>query len=322
MNGLRHIEFSADLDPHTPLANTLGAATLSTETLFEPPRIGTGVTAEPLTDDGTEAIAVGGAGASRPGYLDTSRPSDIAVATFGPPPPTTEAIRGPDERIRVTSTSAYPWSANASLQIIAPDGEIYVGTGWFVSAHTLVTAGHCIFIHDRAGRFADWAREIRVVPGRDRVEAPFGSAVSTTFRTVAGWARDRDPRFDYGVIDIPLPLGETVGTYGYGFFGDDQLVGRTANISGYPGDKIDTEDGTRKEDGTQWYDSKEIVKVDDQKVYYDIDTFGGQSGSAVYVGEAGERVAIGIHAYGDSYFGNSATRITRPVYDNIKGWQR
>ncbi len=52
------------------------------------------------------------------------------------------------------------------------------------------------------------------------------------------------------------------------------------NISGYPADKVGTEDGT------QWYDAREIVGADSHQIHYEIDpTFGGQSGSAVWIGE-------------------------------------
>jgi glutamyl endopeptidase len=57
-----------------------------------------------------------------------------------------------------------------------------------------------------------------------------------------------------------------------------------------------------------------------RKVYYDIDTAGGQSGSAVYrIDGNGDRIAFGIHAYGGGTT-NSATRITTPVHDNIVNW--
>ncbi len=54
----------------------------------------------------------------------------------------------------------------------------------------------------------------------------------------------------------------------------------------------------------------------------DIDTAGGQSGSAVYRIKDGKRFAVGIHAYGvGSGQFNSATRINRPVFDNLQTWR-
>ena len=44
---------------------------------------------------------------------------DIAEASFGPPPPQAETVHGPDNRVRITATSIYPWRAHASLLITA-----------------------------------------------------------------------------------------------------------------------------------------------------------------------------------------------------------
>jgi glutamyl endopeptidase len=247
---------------------------------------------------------------------DTSRPTDVAWATFGPPPPMPEVIVGADDRIRVPDPSVLPWRINASIQILAPDNQMFVGTAWFISPRTLVTAGHCVFIHDQQGRYQDWARAIRVMPGRNGTAVPYGAVVSTEFHSVTAWTRDRDARYDYGAITLPTDIGTQVGYVGLGVFEDDFLVGKAANISGYPGDK------TGPEDGTQWYDARQIQSVDEFKLHYQIDTYGGQSGSAVHIIDGEQRFAVGIHTYGDSYLGNSATRITPAVRQNLMAWKK
>ena len=57
-----------------------------------------------------------------------------------------------------------------------------------------------------------------------------------------------------------------------------------------------------------------------RKVFYDIDTAGGQSGSAVYRILNGDRYGIAIHAYGGATT-NSGTRIVTPVYNNMVAWK-
>ena len=89
-----------------------------------------------------------------------------------------------------------------------------------------------------------------------------------------GWVDGGDENFDYGAIILPTPLGETVGTFGFGVLSDDELDGAVLNIAGYPGDKAA---------GTLWFDSHTVARTGPTKVHYDIDTAGGQSGAAVYV---------------------------------------
>jgi len=48
---------------------------------------------------------------------------DIAEASFGPPPPQAETVHGPDDRVKITTTSVYPWRAHASLLITAADNS-------------------------------------------------------------------------------------------------------------------------------------------------------------------------------------------------------
>ncbi|WP_328868744.1 endopeptidase [Streptomyces sp. NBC_00287] len=237
---------------------------------------------------------------------------DIGEASFGPLPPVAETVHGVDDRVQITNTADYPWRVHASLLITAADNSRWIGTAWFIGPHTLVTAGHVVHIKNSgvAGRDG-WVKSIQVMPGRDGTVMPYGSVTSTNFRSVTGWTGSGDENYDYGAITIPTELGSTTGWFGFGAWPDADLLKTTGNISGYPGDKPP---------GTQWYDARAISSVNALKVYYDIDTAGGQSGSAVCRIVDGNRYGIAVHAYGGATV-NSGTRITRPVYDNLVAWR-
>jgi V8-like Glu-specific endopeptidase len=236
---------------------------------------------------------------------------DIAVASFGEPPALAETVHGPDDRVQIADTAAYPWRANASLLIVARDNSTWIGTGWFIGRRTLVTAGHCVYIKNSGVPGRDgWVKSIDVMPGRNGDVLPYGSVKSTSFRSVTGWTANGDQSYDYGAILIPTDLGSQTGWFGYGVYGDQDLSSVVANVSGYPGDKPF---------GTQWYDRHAVAAVDAHKVYYDIDTMGGQSGAAVLRIKDGKRVAIAVHAYGGGVT-NSGTRIVRSIYDNLTAW--
>lgn len=254
---------------------------------------------------------------------DLTNLRDIGEASFGllPPRPVpspdddeqVETVHGIDNRVRILNTAAYPWRAIASLLITAADNTMWIGTGWFISPRTLVTAGHVVFIKNSGVPGRDgWVKKIQVMPGRkDAGTLPYGSVVSTSFRSVTGWTNNGDQNFDYGAIILPTNLGNTTGWFGFGVYSDASLINAVGNISGYPGDK-DT--------GTQWYDAHRIDSVNSRKVFYDIDTAGGQSGSAVYQMINGSRMAFAIHAYGGATT-NSGTRITQDVYNNLVSWK-
>lgn len=243
---------------------------------------------------------------------DTSDLRNIAEASYGPPLPEAETVHGVDDRVRIEKTSNYPWRVHASLLITARDGSRWIGTAWFIGPRTLVTAGHCVFIKNSgvAGRDG-WVRRIRVMPGRNETELPYGAVTSEEFHSVVGWTDKGNPQFDYGAIVIPTDLGNQVGTLGFGVLSNGELLDATGNLAGYPGDKPS---------GTQWYHYNRIASVTPRKVFYDIDTAGGQSGAAVYrIDSKGNRTAFGIHAYGGAST-NSATRISTPVFQNLNNW--
>ncbi len=243
---------------------------------------------------------------------DTGKLRPIAEASFGPPPPLAETVHGPDNRVKINNTSVYPWRVHASLLITAADNSQWIGTGWFIGPHTLITAGHVVYIKNSGVPGRDgWVKRIQVMPGRNGSTLPYGSVTSTSFRSVTGWTSSGDQNYDYGAILLPNNLGNTVGWFGFGVYSDADLKASVANISGYPGDKPS---------GTQWYDARRVDSVGPRKVYYDIDTFGGQSGSAAYRIINGGRYGVAVHAYGGATT-NSGTRITSPVFNNMVAWK-
>jgi V8-like Glu-specific endopeptidase len=237
---------------------------------------------------------------------------DIGEASFGLLSAGAETVHGTDGREQITTTSIYPWRATASLLITARDNSQWIGTAWFIGPHTLATAGHCVCIKNSGVPGRDgFVKKIVVMPGRNGSVLPYGSVTSTNFRSVKGWSDSGKEEFDYGVIILPSNLGNTTGWFGLAAYGDGDLSGKTVNIAGYPGDKAS---------GTLWYDAGAVASVGARKIYYDIDTYGGQSGAAVYRIVNGSRYGVGIHAYGGATT-NSATRIIKPVFDNLVAWK-
>ncbi len=307
---------SQQAGPDTAVSNQpTEARAQAAKAVSKPPSEGKDPKTSPPKSDGTEAV---------PGYRRTAKavaemftaPSDplpdIGEASFGPPPKIAEIVHGPDDRVQITNTAVYPWRAHASLLITAADNSRWIGTGWFIGPHTLMTAGHVVHIKNSgvAGRDG-WVKTIQVMPGRNGGTLPYGSVTSSNFRSVAGWINSGDENYDYGAIILPTDLGNTVGWFGFGVYSDADLTAATGNISGYPGDKPT---------GTQWYDHRQIASVNARKVFYDIDTAGGQSGSAVYRIINGGRYAVAVHAYGGATT-NSGTRIVTPVYNNMVAWK-
>lgn len=213
------------------------------------------------------------------------------------------SVCGRDDRVTV-NTSQFPFRATCHLEM-SFNGKKYIGTGWFISFDTIATCGHCVYSHSNGG----WADSIRVMPGRNGSSLPFGSAYASRLYSVVGWTKNKKHDYDYGFIKLASPnLGKRVGYYGFGYFPNSFLSGARLNNVGYPGDKPR---------GTSWYNAGRATNVQSRKLYYMIDTAGGQSGSSVYTKHGNDPyIGAAVHGYGGCP--NSARRIDKAAYANFK----
>ncbi len=220
-----------------------------------------------------------------------------------------EVVIGRDNRRRISPTTSYPWRAICSLKIRTKTGKNYIGTGWMISPRTVITAGHCVYMHREGG----WPASIEVIPGLNGASRPYGSVKATSFRSVKGWTKSKKRNYDYGAIILPKSkkLGLRTGTFGVACKSLISTMASKLNLSGYPADKGGN---------TQWFMSKRPKLVTARTIVYDIDTYGGQSGAPVWIKKGNKRYVVGIHTNGFR-LGNSATRIVKPVYRNIINWK-
>lgn len=235
---------------------------------------------------------------------------DAAVASFGDSA-ILEAVIGNDDRVRVARPmlNANPFRQICSLLIRSARGQYFVGTAWFIAPGVVATAGHCVFLHDAGG----WAASIQVIPARFGDEAPHGRLNASRFASVDGWTQGKNRDFDYGVIFLDDPsAGKRLGNFEVHARTDGELNGIVAKISGYPADRDRAE--------FQYFHERPLLNSTATRLVYDIDTFGGQSGSPIWqdTTETGI-VAIGIHTNG-GITSNSGTRITGDVLDNLIAW--
>jgi len=241
---------------------------------------------------------------------------DVAAASFGATAAKVdtvllEAVIGDDDRVRVTSAfmARNPFRQICALRITSQRNRNFVGTGWFIAPGVLATAGHCVFLQDDGG----WAKSIRVVPAKEGPREPFGSQVSTRFASVDGWVDHRLRETDYGVIFLDdRSAGTKLGNFAVQSLDVPTLKGTDAQISGYPADRERAE--------FQFFHLRPMMDVTDSQLVYDIDTFGGQSGSPIWQETAEQGVvAVGIHTTG-GVTSNSGTRINTDVLENLVKW--
>jgi len=234
-----------------------------------------------------------------------------------PPVQRTRTVFGPDERVRILDTKAAPWRMICALGIEGSTAS-FVGSGALIGPKTVLTAGHCVFHKALMG---GWAKRITVIPGRNGADFPFGSTVATRFVTLDDWTERQDPDFDVAVIRLEEPIGDATGTFAFASLPKAELKNARVNISGYPADR-----GYGEE---QYFHADQVTSVGPHRVFYQVDTYGGQSGAPVWTYRGDDRtnpIQVAIHAYGvggattASGAANSAPRITPELLRQIKAW--
>jgi glutamyl endopeptidase len=231
-----------------------------------------------------------------------------------------ETVIGADDRVRISETDKHPWRMIAALQLIPrpPLTSRFIGTGWFVGPKTLLTAGHCVF---SPSDFDGWIGSIEVSPGRNGSKFPFDTTTANRFSSLKVWQDSSDPDFDIGCIHLDEPLGDRVGYFKLSSLSDADLNSALVNVSGYPGDRGNGEQ--------QYFHKNRVLRTSARRIYYDVDTYGGQSGSPVWyqASAADQPVAVAVHAYGVGgtaaglgITANSGPRLIPEVVETVKEW--
>lgn len=222
------------------------------------------------------------------------------------------AVIGPDSRVRITDTTAFPWSAVVYLELYV--GSIQLGscTGTFISPDAILTAAHCLYGEN------GWTTDIRVVPGKDGPFEPFGFSWALSWWVPDAWYADPENNlFDWGLVHIRDAPAWATGWLTIALLSTAtlSLPDIEPAIVGYPGDKPD---------GTMWFDYKPaFLAVDAFTLRHTIDTAPGESGSAVILTNTTTRadllgLIVGIHVRGIAAAGyNEATRIDEEVLSDL-----
>ena len=225
-------------------------------------------------------------------------------------------VIGDDDRIAVLNTLEFPNRAIVQILFKNPlTGGSHMCSGTMISPNVVLTAGHCVHSGTRHGR---WYAEWKVFPGRNTASKPFGDCLATRVFALKGWVAAADNHeardFDLGALKLDCEVGNRTGWFGVKALTDDSLELETT-VQGYAGDKAPA--------GRQWISKDKFRVLHVLKAFYQNDTFGGTSGSAVFSKNDHHIICVhtnGLHNGTPWNANNACTRITNERLVTINGW--
>ena len=193
-----------------------------------------------------------------------------------------------DRRHRVHKV-LYPHTIHVQLEMDFQRGSgtaQYSGSGALVGPNHILTCGHNVYHEVEDHQPWKWAAMIRAFPARNGYSAPFGMAIVTRVYVFSQWVEKHDANYDIALLVLDCAKGWLTGWAGLLCTTDQDLLQEDVQVTGYPGDK-----GF----GQMWEMRDKVKSVTDEKFQYEIDTYYGQSGSAVWVNRFGLPTIIGVH---------------------------
>lgn len=200
-----------------------------------------------------------------------------------------------------------------------PSGVEGRGTATLVEKNCLITAGHCLYDKDEGGL----ATKASVYFGRNG--KLFLKKAEIEKFIVHPEYLENDENYDFAVAKLNEDVGHDLGWASLSVLKEEELKGKLVNGTGYPGTKGFFRTMLNLPSYHMYSMDGPIVSARKHKVYYHVDTSGGQSGSGAWVLDADEIVkCIAIHTTGKSpkEEGNGAVRINQENFGIIIDWMK
>lgn len=209
---------------------------------------------------------------------------------------------------RVPDSSKPPYNAVGLLLMKWSDGKTYQGSGALIASDLVLTCAHNVIDQKpKVGR----ATSVEFFPGWNSTNQPADGLAASKWAYPQAY-QDGEDAWDVGLVKLKKPVAGVTYFFVPQSVNDTKLVDEYLTLAGYPGDK----------GGEMWTDLDQVAAVElrTNTVLFTHDTFGGSSGSPLYVYDSVQDVVrqYAIHNSQNQAFGlRRGLLITTAVHDWI-----
>lgn len=244
-------------------------------------------------------------------------------------------IIGDDDREKINETKSFPYSAVAYIEATFNNvysneykeykSRTFTGTAFMQGDNLAVTAGHCVYadVTDEGQyqdnidnpRFPDEIKLYFGINGESELNSNYAYYAEALVVNIE-YSYYVSPNFnrDWAAIELDRDIGKQTGYLGR--ITNYPLVDVNVTSFGYPLDK---------DNATMWSTTGSITGLDDYRIYTDIDSYGGQSGSPYYifVDYLNHNYVCGVNTFGNSSENqNGGTRMDFFMFNYLESFSK
>lgn len=191
-----------------------------------------------------------------------------------------KVVIGKDDRITVSQTSEYPYSAIANMKATGKCGDQWECTGFMVGQNCLLTAAHCMICPEHR----QWAKNVTFYFG-------YKSNSNYLYKYTGGWQACAGTSFpqneydwdammdDWCYVMFDQDIGNKTGWFGFGIYKDAAIDNQRYIAAGYRDNKLK-------------YSWGNTYVYNDKVFGFDADDVQGNSGGPIYT----DQIVMGIIA--------------------------
>ena len=233
-------------------------------------------------------------------------------------------VQGKDGRTPVENVNRWPYRVHAQLMIYFNGGS-GGGSGTLVGPRHILTAGHNVYIeYPRGSGKRQWASRILVRPALNGRSLPYDQQTAIRAYTYQTWIHGNgDSNYDMALIILGEPIGSKIGWYGLFHYPQGNSFPKQITVTGYPKEARNTRfpDKETREGAEfkQMWEMSGEVEIAPFRLYYALDTSGGQSGGAIWHQDGNQSYIVGVHTSGEvaQNQGNFGVRLTKEKIQDI-----